>query len=260
VEILARVEEARAELSGEAPPAGRVRLASIASTVEPLVVPAVVRLRREHPGVEVRLYEHEPEQTLELLLAGELDLGVVYDYSLVPRSLPAGLSVRRLSEQSLLLALPAGHPYDPGPGRPVALPELGRLADAGWITNSRGSDDDELVARVCALAGFAPRIVHRVDSLHLVNLLAGAGLGVALLAESGVERDRSDVVFRPLDPVVGKRRHFLIARDGQWGWPPIATVVRFLGGPDRDASEHDTPHRDAQHRDAPDRDASEKRG
>lgn len=228
VGILARVEEARAELSGEAGPAGRVRLASIASTVEPMVVPALVRLRAEHPGVEVQLYEHEPEQTLELLLAGELDLGVVYDYSLVPRTVPTGLSMRQFAEQPMLLTLPAGHRYDPGPDATVALAGLRRLADAGWITNSRGSDDDELVRRVCALAGFAPRIVHRVDSLHLVNLLAGAGLGVALLAESGVERDRTDVVFRPLEPQVGTRRHFLVARDGQWAWPPIARVADAL--------------------------------
>jgi DNA-binding transcriptional LysR family regulator len=230
VGILARVEEARAELSGggTAGPAGRVRLASFASAAEPLVVPALVRLRRQHPALDVRMYEHEPEQILALLLAGELDLGLVYDYSLVPRVVPTGLSVRQIAEQPMLLTLPAGHPYDPGPDATVALARLRRLADSGWITNSRGSDDDELVQRVCALAGFTPRIVHRVDSLHLVNLLVGAGLGVALLAESGVERSREDVVFRPLDPLVGRRRHFLVARDGQWAWPPIATVVRAL--------------------------------
>jgi DNA-binding transcriptional LysR family regulator len=230
VGILARVEEARSELSGSGAhgPAGPVRLASFASAAEPLVVPALVRLRQEHPALDVHLYEHEPEQTLELLLAGDMDLALIYDYSLVPRAVPTGLSVRQFAEQRMLLTLPAGHGHDPGPGRTVALPELGRLAEAGWITNSRGSDDDELVRRVCALAGFTPRIVHRVDSLHLVNLLAGAGLGVALLAESGVERHRDDVVFRLLDPLVGTRRHFLVARDGQWGWPPIATVVRAV--------------------------------
>ncbi|MFF3561511.1 LysR family transcriptional regulator [Streptomyces sp. NPDC002574] len=228
VGILAAVEEARAELRGEPGPVGRVRVATFASAVEPVVMPALVGLRERHPRVEVQLNEHEPEQTLELLLAGDVDLGIVYDYSLVPRTVPKGLSVRPLATQPMFLLLPAGHPSDPGPGGPVPLAGLRRLAEAGWITNSRGSDDDELVQRVCALAGFAPRIVHRVDSLHLVNLLAGAGLGVALLAESGIERRRADVVCRPVDPVVGTRRHFIAARAGQWSWPPLAEVARLL--------------------------------
>ncbi|MFF7215016.1 LysR family transcriptional regulator [Streptomyces sp. NPDC008238] len=230
VGILAAVEEARAELRGESGPAGRVRLASFVSAVEPTVVPAIGRLRAEHPRVEVQLYEHEPEQTLALLLSGDVDLGIVYDYSLVPRPVPDGLGARQFATQPMVLLLPDGHPGDPGPGGPVPLSGLGRLSGAGWITNSRGSDDDELVQRVCAMAGFTPRIVHRVDSLHLVNLLTGAGLGVALLAESGVERQRDDVVTRPLDPLVGTRRHFLVARAGQWSWPPIATVARLLTG------------------------------
>ncbi|MCW2871039.1 LysR family transcriptional regulator [Actinacidiphila oryziradicis] len=223
--ILAAVEEARAELCGEAGPAGRMRLAGYASATEQVVVPALVRLRTEHPGVEAQLYEHEPEQTLQLLLAGDIDLGVIYDYSLVPREVPSGLSVRHLAAEPLHLALPAA--YGTGEG-PAALPDLRQLAGAGWITNSRGTDDDELVQRVCALAGFTPRIAHRVDSLHLINMLAGAGLGVALLADSGVERHRTDVVFRPLDPLLGTRRSFLVARRGQWSWPPIACAARAL--------------------------------
>lgn len=226
VGILAAVEEARAELRGEPGPVGRVRVASFASAVESVVMPALVRLHERYPRVEVQLNEHEPEQTLELLLAGDIDLGIVYDYSLVPRTAPKGISVRQFATQPMFLLLPAGHASDPG--GPVPLAGLRRLAEAGWITNSRGSDDDELVQRVCALAGFTPRIVHRVDSLHLVNLLAGAGLGVALLAESGIERQRADVVCRPLDPLVGTRRHFLAARAGQWSWPPLAEVARLL--------------------------------
>ncbi|WP_431961894.1 hypothetical protein [Actinacidiphila sp. bgisy160] len=53
---------------------------------------------------------------------------------------------------------------------------------------------------------------------------------MALLAASGVERQRDDVVPRPLDPPMGTRRHFLAAGAGQRPWPPIATVARLLMG------------------------------
>ncbi|MFE1805911.1 LysR substrate-binding domain-containing protein [Streptomyces sp. NPDC059533] len=225
VAILAAVEEARAELSGGAEPAGRVRLASFFTAVEPMVLPMLARLGTAFPRIEVETYEHEPDHTIDLVRSGSMDLGVVYHYSLVPRTVPPELGVRQIEEQPLFLAVPAHHA---DAGRPVALTELRDFAGAGWIANSRGTDDDELVQRVCAIAGFAPRIAHRMDSLHLVNSLVGAGLGVALLAESGIERDRADVAFRPLDPLAGTRRTSLVVRAGQWSWPPIAAVTSLI--------------------------------
>ncbi|MFP1625352.1 LysR family transcriptional regulator [Streptomyces sp. 5K101] len=225
VGILAAVEEAQSELRGTADPVGRVRLASFFTAVEPVVLPALARLREQHPRVVVEVHEHEPEHTARLLRSGGADLGVVYDYSLVPRTVPPELSARQFEEQSLYLAVPAGHP---DADRPVAVADLPAFADTGWIANSRGTDDDELVQRVCAIAGFVPRIAHRVDSLSLVNSLVGAGLGVALLASSGIERHRTDVAFRPLDPVAGLRRSFLLARVGQWSWPPIAALASTI--------------------------------
>ncbi|MFE3286838.1 LysR substrate-binding domain-containing protein, partial [Streptomyces sp. NPDC059233] len=223
--IPAAVEEARAELSGGAEPAGRVRLASFFTAVEPVVLPMLARLGTAFPRIEVETYEHEPDHTIDLVRSGSIDLGVVYHYSLVPRTVPPELSVRQIEEQPLFLAVPAHHA---DVGRPVALTELRDFAGSGWIANSRGTDDDELVQRVCAIAGFAPRIAHRMDSLHLVNSLVGAGLGVALLAESGIERDRTDVAFRPLDPLAGTRRTSLVVRTGQWSWPPIAAVTSLI--------------------------------
>ncbi|MFF8842242.1 LysR family transcriptional regulator [Streptomyces sp. NPDC015127] len=225
VGILAAVEEAQSELRGTADPVGRVRLASFFTAVEPVVLPALARLRELYPRVVVEVHEHEPEHTARLLRSGGADLGVVYDYSLVPREVPPELSARQFEEQPLYLAVPAG---GPDASRPVAVADLARFADTGWIANSRGTDDDELVQRVCAIAGFIPRIAHRVDSLSLVNSLVGAGHGVALLASSGIERNRTDVAFRPLDPVAGLRRSFLLARAGQWSWPPIAALASTI--------------------------------
>ncbi|MCJ1676467.1 LysR family transcriptional regulator [Streptomyces sp. APSN-46.1] len=225
VGILAAVEEARAALSGEAEPSGRVRLASFFTAVEPVVLPMLARLRAAYPRIEVETYEHEPDTTIDLVRSGAIDLGVVYHYSLVPRTVPRELSARLFDVQPLYLAVPAHHP---DAGRPVALSELREFAGAGWIANSRGTDDDELVQRVCAIAGFTPRIAHRMDSLHLVNSLVGAGLGVAVLAASGIERDRTDVAFRPLDPLAGTRHTSLLVRAGQWSWPPVAAISSLI--------------------------------
>ena len=230
VTILAAVEEARAELRGESEPVGRVRVASFVTAVEPVLLPALRRLRERHPGVRAEVHEHEPEQAVELLRSGGLDLALIYDYSLVPRSVPPDLSVRRFEEQPLYLVLPSGGATESDAGTPMPFAALRAYAETGWIANSRGSDDDELVRRVCALAGFEPRIAHRVDSLRLVNLLVGAGLGIALLAEAGRVPERADVRYRPLDPLAGTRRSFLVVRAGQWTWPPIAALAAEIVG------------------------------
>lgn len=274
VAILAAVEEARAELRGEREPVGRVRVASFVTAVDSILLPALRRLQERHPGVRPEVHEHEPEQAVELLRSGGIDLALIYDYDLVPRAVPQDLSVRHFEQQPLYLVVPTGAPTVPtsgadagtGPrasadacagtgadagtdadagtgahasagagtgtdtgapadGRPAPFSALRAYAEAGWIANSRGSDDDELVRRVCALAGFQPRIAHRVDSLRLVNSLVGAGLGVALVTANGRELARGDVTYRPLDPQAGSRRSFLMVRAGQWSWPPIAALT-----------------------------------
>ena len=59
--------------------------------------------------------------------------------------------------------------------------DLAEFADRDWIVNSRNTADEDVVRTLASLAGFAPRIVHRIDSLELVEDLIDAGLGVGLL-------------------------------------------------------------------------------
>ena len=58
VGILARVEAARAEFEGEGEPVGNVNLVMYTSAA-PLVLPALRRLRHDHPGIDIHLTEYE---------------------------------------------------------------------------------------------------------------------------------------------------------------------------------------------------------
>lgn len=225
--ILARVEEARAELEGDADPAGTVRVASFGTAAEPLLVPALHRLAADHPQVEVHLYEHEPGRAVDLVLADRMDLGIIYDYSLVPRDLPSELTVHELGGEPLYLAVPAdgGRTASTAPLRPK---DVRALSGASWFANSRGEEDAELTSRLCAASGYTPRIAHRVDSVHIMTSLVAAGLGVALVPRLGLQPDRTDVVYRHAADVAGTRRIFLVSRRGGWAWAPIRTVGRYL--------------------------------
>jgi len=81
VSRLSAAEEEVAAIAGLR--AGRVRLAAFPSGSATLMAGALTRLRAEHPGIEVSFSEAEPEDSLPLLRAGELDLVLGFSYEAV---------------------------------------------------------------------------------------------------------------------------------------------------------------------------------
>ena len=219
--ILAAVDAARADLAHDAEPAGRVRVASYASALQADCLPVARALRASSPLVHLELQEREPAEALALLLDGDVDLALVYDYGLAPRPVPDGVRVRLVCEVPMVLAVPHDLPVA------VAGPQdLGLLRDQPWVVNSRGTDDDELAARLCTRAGFSPRVVHRADSLELVQALVAAGLGVALLP--AFVAPQPDVRVVPLPGTAAGRRMWTATRPGHEQWPPVALVSRLV--------------------------------
>lgn len=219
--VLAAVEAARADLAADAEPAGRVRVASYASALQADCLPVARALRTSHPRVRVELQEREPAEAFAALADGEVELALVYDYALAPRSPRDGVTTRRVTEVAMELALPADLP---APVHGVA--DLGLLRGQQWVVNSRGEDDEELIERLCSRAGFLPQVVHRADSLELVQALVAAGLGVALLPD--FVPSHPDVRTVPLPDSGATRRMWTAVRPGNEHWPAVALVLRLL--------------------------------
>ncbi|MFD6950415.1 LysR family transcriptional regulator [Nocardiopsis sp. TSRI0078] len=222
VDILARVEAAQAEFEGGGEPVGRVDLVMY-TTAAPLVLPALRRLRRDHPGIRVHLTEHESEQALGLLQDGGADLGVVYQYSLLPRVFPGTLTVRPIGSEDLLLVQPS----QGADSRTLTRRRLRELDGAAWMASPYRGDEEALVQRMCAEAGFTPRIVHRIDNLDLFEELAADGVGVGVVPRLSAVTRRG-VAHAPLGELGGVRRVYLAGRTGGWAWKPIRVVARYL--------------------------------
>jgi DNA-binding transcriptional LysR family regulator len=236
VTILAALEAARLDLDPAAAPAGTVRVAAFATAVRESVLPVVRLLAERHPAVSLGIHEHEPDEALGLLADDAVDLALTYDYNLAPARFDRSLASQPLSRRRWSLGTPADQDRTPADrdrtaaGRDraagTALEVFRRFADRDWIVNSRNSGDEEVVCTVASLAGFRARIVHRVDSLELVQDMILAGLGVGLLPAG--RPVRRGVALRPLDQPDVTQRPFAVTRRGRSDWPPLALVLRLL--------------------------------
>ena len=219
VTILAAVESARLDLDPGAEPAGVLRVAGFASAIRSSLLPVVDDLRTAHPGVDVRILEHEPLESFDLLARDEVDLALVYDYDLAQAEWRDDHVVAPLWSR---VGTPTPHSRDRG----LALADL---ADRDWIVNSRHVADERALRSLAARAGFAPRVVHRIDALELVDDLIVAGRGVGLLPRGRTSR-RGVSVLRLKDPSVHLRA-YAVTRRGRDGWPPLRAVLQRLTGP-----------------------------
>jgi DNA-binding transcriptional LysR family regulator len=218
---LAELDAAEAELAAEQQTVrGRVVVGAFPSAAAQLVIPATLELARRHPELAVHVREHEPEDGIGLLRAGELDLLVSERYEGVEPAPAGGLEEHLLLTEPLLLALPDGEIDEPVP--------LAAYRDAAWIGGLAGTQYAVAVEQACRAAGFAPRIVHRADEATVIQALAASGLGVGFipaLACSG-----GSVRYVEAVPTPPSRLVHALVRGGAARRPALAAVLRALRG------------------------------
>jgi DNA-binding transcriptional LysR family regulator len=196
---------------------GRVRLAAYPSAAATLVPRAVAGLRERHPDVDVELTEAEPPQAMALVAAGDVDLALVFTYD----EPPDGLGWRPLGDEPV--ALVVGGDHWAAARRRLTLADL---ADEPWVVGCERCRAHAV--RVCAEAGFAPRVRHVSDDYVVVQNLVAVGLGVTLLPRSALEAYRHPDVAVREHASYGTRRFGLVHRDGADTVPATAALVREL--------------------------------
>lgn len=216
VTILAAVEAAQLDLDPEAETAGVVRVGGFATAIRRSLLPVVADLAERRAGIEVQISEYEPLEALEMIARDDLDLALVYDYNLAPVALRDDLVATELWS----IRWGVGTPQD---WRPAGF---AAYADSDWIVNSRNTADEDAVRTLASMAGFHPRIRHRIDSLDLVADLIHAGHGVGLLP---LDRPtRPDVQVQPLEDPPVVMRSFAVVRRGRHLWSPLRAVLDNL--------------------------------
>ncbi len=200
---------------------GTVRLGGFPTASEHLLPSALAALAASHPLVEILLDEGEPDELTPRVHDGDLDVALVHRYTRVPVRRPRALTVTPLLREDLVLLVPSGHPL--AEATEVRLEDL---EEAAWITTRQGSVGATCLQRICAEAGFQPRVSYRSNDYDVVRGFVRCGLGVALVPALGHVADPGVVPCR-LAGVPVYRHVELLARPAI-GNPAVEGVVAAL--------------------------------
>ncbi|MET0999142.1 MAG: LysR family transcriptional regulator [Marmoricola sp.] len=226
VTILAAVDAARLDLDPGSEPQGLLRIGGFATAVRRSLLPVIAELEASHPKVQVAVNEYEPLEAFELLANDDLDLALTYDYNLAPAPLASTLSAIPLWTTAWGLGVPA---VAAKRGRVVT--DLAVWREHTWIVNSRNTADEDAVRTLASLAGFTPRISHRIDSLDLVEDLIVSGHGIGMLPSDRVPM-KGVRILELADPQV-LLTAYAVTRLGREDWSPLRLLL------DRLAANHD---------------------
>jgi DNA-binding transcriptional LysR family regulator len=170
---------------------GSLRITFVASVAHDLLPRALRRFRTHHPEIQLSLDEATTAQQLLALREDRADVGFV----VLPFVDATGLTVTSLRKDSLVAAVPNGHPL--AARRALKLSDLARES---WILFPAryGFGLHGRIMAACASAGFVPRVAQEAVQMEtIVNLVAG-GMGVALVAPAMATARRPGVAFRPI--------------------------------------------------------------
>jgi len=193
-EILALVARARAELKRRPTARRRLVIAAFPAAARELTGRATRILRMRYAGLELAVHEVQSGEAIAGLLAGDIDLAVVQEWTDTPMPRQAAVRLTALFDDVADLAVPAG-------SRLATLPavDVAGVGGVDWIAPPTGRGCQDRLRRMLRDGGDGSRIVHTAAEVPTQLALVAAGLGVAVVARTGRPR-APGVVFVPLRP------------------------------------------------------------
>jgi DNA-binding transcriptional LysR family regulator len=208
-EILARLDQAEQLVVTQRDRGlATIRIGTFAS-LGSQVLPRAVRLLRERATVQVEVVEAEPTEVVQLLQAGELNAGLIYDSVDDPAFTGPDLTIQVLLEERYEILLSRISPL-----AEQTRIDMADLAEADWICSRDPNEtSDRVLRRVCHLLDFEPRVLMRTDDLSMIHGLVAENLGCTLTTRAALDT-RFAVEVRPTVQDLGLRRTSFVRRNG----------------------------------------------
>ena len=198
---------------------GSIRVGFVGSAPFNRVMPATIRsFRRAYPDVEMSFEESNAMRLIASLEDGELDAA----FFRVNESPSDDLQIRLISEERMVVVLPATHPA----AKSVEI-DLVRLRNDALILVPRdiGPSLFDTVMLTCRQAGFEPMLGQSAPQLSSVVSLVAAELGFSMVPESMRQLQLTGVTYREVAGDAPLTRLALAYRRGE-----TSKIVRnFVG-------------------------------
>lgn len=176
---------------------GRVRMASFPTAGAALVPPAVSLFIARYPDVELSVLEAEPEESVPMLRAGELEVALVAERKRPEGfgDLYQGIELHHLLDEPMCVLLAKDHRL--ARRRRLSLDDL---AEEVWIELGRSpaGPRGRVYVEPSRDTDVEPPIGLRSDDFNVVQGMVAAGAGVAVVPELALANLRRDVVVRTL--------------------------------------------------------------
>jgi DNA-binding transcriptional LysR family regulator len=208
-EIIGRVDSATTELSTLVGlHAGRVRLAGFGSVMSSLVPQAAAVLTRQYPGLELGLADMHPEDALEQLRAGHVDVAVIFRYDdTAPED--AGVRLTHLLDDPLFLLTTGGGTT------------LAEHRDEPWVAGCERCRSH--LVEMCEHTGFSPRLAYTTDDMVVMQSLVAAGMGVTTIPGLALRAHRHPAITGTRLAVPPRRIYA-----ATYGAPPVPPATAAL--------------------------------
>ena len=170
--------------------AGSINIGFTATSAYSYMPALVAACRRELPDIEISLKEMVSSDQLKRLDSGEIDIGLLRPP--IPRG---NLGAFRVTAESLIAALPSGHPL-----AHAAQLRLQDLASEPFIMYEpyEARYFHDLLVELFSRASLVPNYVQHLAQIHSILAMVHSGVGVALVPEAALNLNFSGVVLRPV--------------------------------------------------------------
>jgi DNA-binding transcriptional LysR family regulator len=196
---------------------GELALA-VAPAVSAYVLPDVLaRFTERHPGVRLLVRTGHSEEIVDLVLRGEVDLGIVRQLR------DARVRSRPLYEDELVLVVWPDHPF----ARAGRI-DVAEIAHLQLILFDRTSSYYDVTNALFRKAGVVPRGITEVDNIEAAKRMVERGLGVALLPGTAVADAVSNGTLREIELVGAEAIRRRIVAVERLGPRPASPFVASL--------------------------------
>ena len=195
---------------------GRLSIGAIPSVSACVLPAAIAAFRKQHPLVELALFEGTSEAVAQSVESGRVEFGIVQ----LPTS-GGGFDEHLLFTEPFVALVSKSHAA--AKQRRITL---AKLAHEPFVFYKGRARDTALAA--CRAAGFEPRIACESSELETIRSLVAAGLGIAVLPQLATRQNNTNCIAVRLLGESIERKVALISRKGHTASSGAAAFRKLL--------------------------------